>query len=135
MSMAVDFDAIRHDYPLDAVVGQSRKLIKSGRNKLVICPFHPDRSPSLVLYPDQTYHCFGCGQHGDVLDYVAGTQHITISDAIRLLMLRVADERRLPFEVKVPNSRTRKAIVELETGKGKRFSSIGSLMEDLNEDD
>lgn len=85
MSMAVDFDAIRHDYPLDAVVGQSRKLVKSGRNKLVICPFHPDRSPSLVLYPDQTYHCFGCGQHGDVLDYVAGTQHITISDAIRFL--------------------------------------------------
>jgi DNA-damage-inducible protein J len=58
---------------------------------------------------------------------------LSISDAIRLLMLRVADERRLPFEVKVPNSRTRKAIAELETGKGKRFSSIGSLMEDLNQ--
>ena len=60
---------------------------------------------------------------------------LSISDAIRLLMLRVADERRLPFEVKVPNSRTRKAIAELEKGKGKRFDSIDSLMEDLNEDD
>jgi len=38
---------------------------------------------------------------------------LSVSDAIRLLMLRVADERRLPFEVKVPNSITKKAIIEL----------------------
>ena len=60
---------------------------------------------------------------------------LSISDAIRLLMLRVADEHRLPFEVKIPNKLTRKAMAELEAGKGKRFSSIDSLMEDLNEDD
>lgn len=85
MTMAVDFDAIRHTYRLDAVVGASRKLVKSGRNKLAVCPFHPDRSPSLVLYPDDTYHCYGCGQHGDVIDYVAGTQHLSIGEAIRYL--------------------------------------------------
>ena len=60
---------------------------------------------------------------------------LSISDAIRLLMLRVADERRLPFEVKVPNATTRKAIAELEAGKGKRFSSTKALMADLNADD
>jgi DNA-damage-inducible protein J len=60
---------------------------------------------------------------------------LSISDAIRLLMLRVADERRLPFEVKVPNERTQKAMAELEAGKGKRFTNINSFMEDLNEDD
>ena len=43
---------------------------------------------------------------------------LSISDAIRLLMLRVVDERRLPFEVKAPNATTRKAIAELEAGKG-----------------
>jgi len=36
---------------------------------------------------------------------------LSISDAIRLLMLRIADERRLPFEVKAPNATTRKAIL------------------------
>ena len=60
---------------------------------------------------------------------------LSVSDAIRLLMLRVADEHRLPFEVKVPNSHTRKALAELESGKGKRFGSVKALMEDLNEDD
>jgi DNA-damage-inducible protein J len=60
---------------------------------------------------------------------------LSISDAIRLLMLRVADERRLPFEVKVPNATTRKAIAELESGRGTRFNSIDALMADLNAND
>ncbi len=60
---------------------------------------------------------------------------LSISDAIRLLMLRIADERRLPFEVKVPNATTRKAIAELEAGKGKSFGSIEALMAEMNADD
>jgi len=60
---------------------------------------------------------------------------LSISDAIRLLMLRIVDERRLPFEVKVPNATTRKAIAELEAGKGKRFASVDALMADLHAGD
>ena len=60
---------------------------------------------------------------------------LSVSDAIRLLMLRVADEKRLPFEVRVPNATTRKAIAELEAGKGKRFRSVKALMDDLNAND
>lgn len=60
---------------------------------------------------------------------------LSISDAIRLLMLRIADERRLPFEVKVPNATTRKAIEELEAGKGKRANTIEELMAELDADD
>ena len=63
-----------------------------------------------------------------------GAMGLSISDAIRLLMLRVADERRLPFEIKVPNATTRKAMVELEAGKGKRFASVDALMADLHAD-
>ena len=57
---------------------------------------------------------------------------LTVSDAIRLLMLRIADEHRLPFEIKVPNAETRKSIVELESGKGKIFASVNGLMKDIN---
>jgi len=60
---------------------------------------------------------------------------LSISDAIRLLMLRIADERRLPFEVKAPNATTRQAMGELEAGKGKRFVSVDALMADLHADD
>lgn len=60
---------------------------------------------------------------------------LSVSDAIRLLMFRIADEHRLPFEVRVPNATSQKAITELETGKGKKFKSINALMDDLNADD
>jgi len=60
---------------------------------------------------------------------------MTISDAIRLMMLRIADEHRLPFDVKVPNATTKKAIAELEAGKGKAFTSVDDLMADLHADD
>ena len=60
---------------------------------------------------------------------------LSISDAIRLFLLRIVDEKRLPFEVKVPNATTRKAMAELEAGKGKRFDSVEALMADLNADD
>ena len=60
---------------------------------------------------------------------------LSISDAIRLLMLRIADERRLPFDVKAPNAGTAAAIAELEAGKGKKLSSVEALMADLNADD
>ena len=60
---------------------------------------------------------------------------LSISDAIRLLMLRVADERRMPFEIKAPSPGTRKAMAELEAGKGKRFARVDDLMADLHADD
>ena len=53
---------------------------------------------------------------------------LSVSDAIRLLLIRVPHERRLPFEVKVPNKETLEAIAELEIGGGKTFETIENLM-------
>ena len=60
---------------------------------------------------------------------------LSISDAIRMLMLRIADEKQLPFAVKVPNAATKKAMAELESGKGKRFKTSKGLMKDLHAGD
>ena len=56
---------------------------------------------------------------------------LSVSDAIRMLLRRVADEKRLPFEVMVPNAVTRAAIAELEAGKGQRFKTAEALFDDL----
>jgi DNA-damage-inducible protein J len=56
---------------------------------------------------------------------------LSISDAIRLLLLRVAEEKRLPFAVQVPNAATAKAIDELERGKGETFADADELFKDL----
>ncbi len=56
---------------------------------------------------------------------------LSVSDAIRLMLIRVAADETLPFGVKVPNARSRKAIAELEQGKGKRLASVDELFDDI----
>ncbi len=60
---------------------------------------------------------------------------LSVSDAIRLLMLRIADERCLPFEVKAPSKSSRLALAEIEAGSVERFASVDDLMADLHADD
>ena len=56
---------------------------------------------------------------------------LSVSDAIRLLLLRVAAEKRLPFLVSVPNAVTVEAMQELEEGKGTQFAQVEDLFQDL----
>lgn len=60
---------------------------------------------------------------------------LSVSDAIRLLMLRIADEHRLPFEIKAPSASSRQALAEIEAGKVQRFATVDDLMADLHADD
>ena len=57
---------------------------------------------------------------------------LSVSDAIQLLLVRVAAEEGLPFEIEVPNAETRAAMAELEKGGGKAFDSVAELITDLN---
>jgi DNA-damage-inducible protein J len=56
---------------------------------------------------------------------------ISVSDAVRMLLVRVAAEKALPFEVRVPNAATVKAMQAADRGKGKRFKSASALFKDL----
>jgi len=56
---------------------------------------------------------------------------ISVSDAVRMLLIRVAAEKALPFDVKVPNATTVKAMQALDRGEGKRFKSADDLFRDL----
>jgi DNA-damage-inducible protein J len=60
---------------------------------------------------------------------------LSVSDAVRMLLVRVATEQALPFEIRAPNAETITAIQELEAGGGTRFESVEALMADLNADD
>jgi DNA-damage-inducible protein J len=53
-----------------------------------------------------------------------------VSHAVRILLVRVAAEKALPFEVKVPNKTTVKAMQAADRGKGKQFKSAGALFND-----
>jgi DNA-damage-inducible protein J len=63
------------------------------------------------------------------------TMGLSVSDAVRVLLTRVAAEKALPFDVKVPNATTVAAIREARTGKLPSFRDVSDLMVDLNADD
>lgn len=57
---------------------------------------------------------------------------LSVSDVIRMVLLRVAEEQRLPFIVQVPNATTVEAMKELDDGKGQRFETAEKLFHDLD---
>ena len=67
------------------VIGAYINLQKAGINHKGICPFHQDSHPSMMVSKTrQTYHCFACGEHGDVLDFLQKYNQITFTEALRL---------------------------------------------------
>jgi DNA-damage-inducible protein J len=66
---------------------------------------------------------------------VLAAMGLTVSDAFRLLLTRIAKDKSLPFEPLVPNAKTIKAIKEARKKKLPQFKSVEALMDDLHEDD
>ena len=67
---------------------------------------------------------------------VLATMGLTVSDAFRIMLTRIAREKALPFEPLVPNEETIKAMKQARSGKGlAKFKSVDALMADLNADD
>ena len=67
---------------------------------------------------------------------VLATMGLTVSDAFRIMMTRIAREKALPFEPLVPNEKTIKAMREARQGKNvKAFNGVDDLMADLNSED
>ncbi|MDE2623764.1 MAG: toprim domain-containing protein [Betaproteobacteria bacterium] len=89
MSARLDIDAIRHDNPMPGIAGRLVKLRQAGREWEALCPFHSERTPSFRLYRGRDGEwrgqCFGCGWHGDVLDFTMQAHGVSLVEAARML--------------------------------------------------
>jgi DNA primase len=71
---------------IDQVVGLYVPLRPSGAKRIGRCPFHHDRTPSLVCFPKTaTFHCFGCGAHGDALAFLSRYLNLSFLEALETL--------------------------------------------------
>lgn len=75
------------------------------------------------------------GQVKEQAAHVLADMGLTVSDAIRLMLMRVAAEKALPFAVKVPNAETAAAMQEARQSKLQAFDTVEALMADLNASD
>ncbi|MCF6301555.1 MAG: type II toxin-antitoxin system RelB/DinJ family antitoxin [Proteobacteria bacterium] len=66
---------------------------------------------------------------------VLASMGLTVSGAMRLMLTKIAKEKKLPFELLIPNAQTIAAMKEARNGSLKSFDSIDDLMVDLNEED
>lgn len=81
---------IREQVDIVAVMGDYLPLKKAGRNFKTNCPFHNEKSPSLVISPErQIWHCFGCAKGGDVFSFLMEYERLEFPEALRMLAARV----------------------------------------------
>ena len=83
----VDLVALKARYALgDAVEAAGVRLRGRGRVRQGVCPFHDEAEASFTVYSDtEKFYCFGCGEAGDVLDFVQRSEGLTLPEAIRRL--------------------------------------------------
>ena len=83
----VDIAALKARHPLgDAVEAAGVRLRGRGRVRQGVCPFHDEAEASFTVYSDtEKFYCFGCGEAGDVLDFIQRVEGLTLPDAIRRL--------------------------------------------------
>ncbi|MBS4727135.1 DNA primase [Mycobacterium sp. SM1] len=86
-----DIAAIRERVRIDEVVGDYVQLRRAGADSLKgLCPFHNEKSPSFHVRPNHGhFHCFGCGEGGDVYAFVQKIEHISFVEAVELLADRI----------------------------------------------
>ena len=86
-----DIAAIRERVRIEDVVGDYVQLRRAGADSLKgLCPFHDEKSPSFHVRPNHGhFHCFGCGEGGDVYAFVQKIEHVSFVEAVELLADRV----------------------------------------------
>ncbi|MBC8462399.1 MAG: hypothetical protein H8D67_30885 [Deltaproteobacteria bacterium] len=82
----IDIQTLKQQHDITNVISRTVDLKTRGKCYVGLCPFHNDTVASLTVYPrQQTYHCFGCGAHGDVISWIEQSLHVDFKTAIRIL--------------------------------------------------
>ena len=90
------FDAVREEATAyDVAVNYG---LRPNRAKMICCPFHQDKHPSMKV--DRRYYCFGCGAHGDAIDLVASLYGIGMKEAA----IKIATDFHIFYDDKLPTS-------------------------------
>ena len=84
---------IKGRLPVADVVGETVQLKKAGTTLKGLCPFHGEKTPSFVVTPSrETWHCFGCGKHGDIFTFVMERDSASFPEALKTLAARAGVE-------------------------------------------
>ncbi|MCL5772765.1 MAG: DNA primase [Firmicutes bacterium] len=113
----LQIDEILRRLDIVETIGRYVSLKPSGKNFKGVCPFHPEKTPSLMVSPEKNlWHCFGCGLGGNAFSFVMKAENITFPEAAKILAERAGVSIELSYK-------NRKEISEKET----LFSILDSI--------
>src|ERR1700761_4389579 len=104
-----DIAAVRERSPIADVVGDYGVTLRpaGGGNLKGLCPFHDERTPSFNVTPGkELYHCFSCGEGGDVIKFLIRLESLTFTEAVERLAARANIELRYEQGGYVPGQET-----------------------------
>ena len=111
----------------------ARYGVEVNRHGKALCPFHNDRNPSLFV-DDDHYHCFACGEHGDVIDFTAKLHGLTVYDAAKKLAYDFGITQDKPPDKALQEKQHRKSEAQrLRENEKLCFSALLEYMKLLQE--
>ncbi len=82
-------EEIKERIPIEELVSEYLDLKPAGVHLKALCPFHAEKTPSFIVTPHRgTFHCFGCGKHGDIFTFLQEMEGIEFKDALQRLAER-----------------------------------------------
>lgn len=118
---SIDIDAIKDQFPLADEVRRHLALKHRGATLVGLCPFHMERTPSFAVYPEeQRFHCFGCGAHGDIFDFLQAQEGLDIRAAAERL---TGGNFPVMSEARVVELRARQARFEAEQAERRKLAA------------
>jgi DNA primase len=110
---------------VDLVQGYVPSLKKAGRSFKGLCPFHQEKSPSFVVFPDsQNFHCFGCGKGGDLFTFYMLSEHVEFREALQELANRAGVTLDVVAAPAPEHDAHRKRLVEVNELAATFFSHV-----------
>ena len=94
----------------------NKYAIKVNRGGFICCPFHNEKTPSMKIY-ERSFHCFGCGAHGDVLDFEQKYNNMDFQTAFKMLG---GNTKELSFSQKLSIYKSKKNTERKEIVKKKQ---------------
>jgi DNA primase len=101
------------------------QLKKAGANFKAICPFHNEKTPSLMISPaKQVWRCFGCGLGGDIFEFVKLSENVEFAEALKILADRAGIELKKPTQQEVEVSKIRHTLYDINAAAAKYFEKV-----------
>ncbi|MEQ9115187.1 MAG: DNA primase [Rickettsiales bacterium] len=113
-------DELRNRVSVSEIISRNIKLIQKGKDMIGLCPFHSEKTPSFsVNNLKNFYHCFGCGEHGDIFTFVMKYNKVSFNEAV----IEIANLAGVSIPKSTPE----------EVAKSKKESEYYSILSDIAE--